>query len=97
MSEDEKFIRELISKIIINKPNIDHIAEYGKINGSLMLDILAMFPKYKTWLIEQGEVHSNEAYRQLESEYIQLNLDHMDLLLSEKPTDTNVTDSDTTK
>lgn len=34
-----KTARDYILEIVTNKPNLQHIADYGKINGSLLIDI----------------------------------------------------------
>lgn len=42
----EQGIREIISKIIINKANLDHIASTGRVNGGLLVSIERAMEQY---------------------------------------------------
>lgn len=47
---------EIIGKIPINKANLEHIAKYGRINGSLLIDIEKCMYKYISSLFRWRKV-----------------------------------------
>lgn len=69
-----KTIREYISKIHVNKPNLDHIAKTGQINGSLLSSIEKAIRDYsqsQTHELQEQNAELVEILRHVVYEYEQ--------------------------
>ena len=65
MKTVKKFTEESISKIRVNKANLDHISTTGVINGSLYIDLIQLSKQIaefaQRWIPVEEELPTNES------------------------------------
>lgn len=70
-----KTIRQYISNIQVEKSNLQHIADTGKINGSLLISIEKTMNDYSESQAQDLREQNAELLRTLQSVYNLLNVD----------------------